>query len=99
MELIVIRIIAADRTTFWTHFNNTETLQASIPDCEELIGAPKTRFEAVVEQKGGSVVATFKGTVTLEDVNPLQSYHIIGEGKGGVAGFAKGAENVTLIDI
>ena len=51
MVLIGTRIVAADRATFWAHFNNTETLQASIQDCEELIGTKKTGFEAVLKQK------------------------------------------------
>ena len=99
MVLIGTRIVAADRATFWAHFNNTETLQASIQDCEELIGTKKRGLKLCSNKKVGSVNATFKGTVTLEDVNPLQSYRINGKGKGGVAGFTKGAANVTLIEI
>ena len=40
-----------------------------------------------------------KGGVTLTDVIAPVSYRIVGEGKGGVAGFAKGAANVTLADV
>ncbi|MFQ3184934.1 MAG: carbon monoxide dehydrogenase subunit G [Alteromonas macleodii] len=99
MELIGTRIIAADLTAVWAHLNNPETLQASIPGCEELTGTPETGFEAVVKQKVGPVKATFKGVVTLENVNAPQSCRIVGEGKGGVAGFAKGTANVTLTEI
>ncbi|MDC1398834.1 SRPBCC domain-containing protein, partial [Octadecabacter sp.] len=35
----------------------------------------------------------------LEDVDAPNSYRIIGEGKGGIAGFAKGAANVVLTDV
>lgn len=96
MELNGTRIIAADRATVWAHLNNAETLQACIPGCEELTGTSETGFEAVVKQKVGPVKATFKGAVTLQDVNAPQSYRIVGEGKGGVAGFAKGGADVTL---
>jgi carbon monoxide dehydrogenase subunit G len=99
MELIGTRTIAADRATVWAHLNNVDTLRACIPGCEELTGTPETGFEAVVKQKVGPVKATFKGAVTLEDVNPPQSYRLVGEGKGGVAGFAKGAADVTLADV
>jgi carbon monoxide dehydrogenase subunit G len=99
MELTGTRIIAADRVTVWAHLNNVDTLRACIPGCEELTGTPETGFEAVVKQKVGPVKATFKGAVTLEDVNAPQSYRIVGEGKGGVAGFAKGAADVTLSDV
>jgi carbon monoxide dehydrogenase subunit G len=99
MELIGTRIIAADRATVWTHLNRAETLKVCIPGCEELTGSAENGFEAVVRQKVGPVKATFKGAVTLEDVDAPNSYRIIGEGKGGIAGFAKGAANVVLTDV
>jgi carbon monoxide dehydrogenase subunit G len=97
--LIGTRIIAADRATVWTHLNRAETLKVCIPGCEELTGSAENGFEAVVKQKVGPVKATFKGAVTLEDVDAPNSYRIIGEGKGGIAGFAKGAANVVLTDV
>lgn len=99
MELNGTRMIAADRATVWAHLNNAETLKACIPGCEELTGSPEDGFEAVVKQKVGPVKATFKGAVTLEDMNPPDSYRLVGEGKGGVAGFAKGAADVSLMDV
>ena len=96
MELTGTRIIAADIDTVWAHLNNAETLQACIPGCQELSGSPDEGFAAVVKQKVGPVSATFKGGVTLENVNAPTSYTIVGEGKGGVAGFAKGRADVTL---
>ena len=53
----------------------------------------------MVKQKVGPVKATFKGEVTLENVVPGQSYTITGEGKGGVAGFAKGGADVVLTTV
>jgi carbon monoxide dehydrogenase subunit G len=98
MELTGSRLIAAPRETVWAHLNSAETLMACIPGCEELTGSPEEGFEATVKQKVGPVKATFKGAVTLSDVVPLESYRIQGEGKGGVAGFAKGGAAVTLVD-
>jgi len=98
MEMSGSRIIAADRATVWKHLNDADTLKQCIPGCEELTGSPEEGFEAVVKQKVGPVRATFKGKVTLTDVVPEQSYHISGEGSGGVAGFAKGGANVRLAD-
>lgn len=99
MELTGNRIIAADRATVWAHLNDAETLRACIPGCVELSGSPEDGFEAVVKQKIGPVKATFKGAVTLSDMNPPESYRISGEGKGGVAGFAKGGADVTLAEV
>lgn len=98
MELNGTTLIAADRETVWTHLNSAETLAACIPGCQELTGTPEDGFEAVVKQKVGPVSATFKGQVTLTDVVAPESYTITGEGKGGVAGFAKGAANVSLTE-
>ena len=64
-----------------------------------MTGTSKTGFEAVVTQKVGPVEVTFKGAVKLKDVYALQSYHIVGKGKGSVAEFAKGATNLTLTEI
>ncbi len=99
MELTGTRTIAADRETVWAHLNSADTLAACIPGCEELLGSPEDGFTAVVKQKVGPVKATFKGEVTLSDINAPHSYHIAGEGKGGVAGFAKGGADVTLVDV
>jgi carbon monoxide dehydrogenase subunit G len=96
MELNGTKVIAADIDTVWAHLNNPETLKTCIPGCEELTGSPQEGFAAVVKQKVGPVKATFKGEVTLENVVPGQSYTITGEGKGGVAGFAKGGADVVL---
>ena len=99
MEMHGTRTIAADRETVWAHLNDAETLKACIPGCEELTGNPEDGFEAVVKQKVGPVKATFKGQVQLENVNAPESYTISGEGKGGVAGFAKGGANVHLKEV
>ena len=96
MELTGTRIIAADIATVWDHLNQAQTLHACIPGCQELTGTAENGFAAVVKQKVGPVSATFKGAVTLENINAPHSYTIVGEGKGGVAGFAKGRADVTL---
>ncbi|ROT96273.1 CoxG family protein [Histidinibacterium lentulum] len=99
MELQGSRIIAADRQTVWEKLNDPETLKACVPGCEELTGSAEDGFEAVVKQKVGPVKATFKGGVRIEDANPPHSYRLVGEGKGGVAGFAKGAAAVQLNEV
>lgn len=99
MELTGSRVIAADRETVWAHLNSADTLRACIPGCEELTGSPEEGFEATVKQKVGPVKATFKGTVALSDINAPESYTISGEGKGGVAGFAKGGAQVRLAEV
>ena len=98
MQLTGSRTIAAERSRVWEALNDPEVLRACIPGCSELTGSPEEGFEAVVTQKVGPVKATFKGAVGLSDVVPGVSYRIEGEGKGGVAGFAKGGADVRLAD-
>ncbi|SEW24363.1 hypothetical protein SAMN04488515_1800 [Cognatiyoonia koreensis] len=99
MDLDGTRVIAADRATVWARLNDAETLKACIPGCQELTGSPQEGFAATVKQKVGPVSATFQGSVRLEDIVENVSYRIVGEGKGGVAGFAKGHADVVLKDV
>ncbi|MCO8145776.1 carbon monoxide dehydrogenase subunit G [Rhodovulum tesquicola] len=98
MELTGSRVIAADRAAVWERLTDPDTLKACIPGCQELEGSIEDGFEAVVTQKVGPVKATFRGAVKVSDLIERQSYTILGEGKGGVAGFAKGRADVRLED-
>ncbi len=98
MELEGRRVIAASRLIVWEKLNDPEVLKAAIPGCTEMTGSPEEGFEAVVVQKVGPVKATFRGVVRLEDVIEAESYRLVGEGKGGAAGFAKGEARVQLTD-
>ncbi|HEX5515256.1 MAG TPA: carbon monoxide dehydrogenase subunit G [Gammaproteobacteria bacterium] len=92
-------IIPSSRATVWAALNDPETLQACIPGCEELMRSESgDGFDARVLAKIGPVKATFRGGVRFEDVVPEQGYSIVGEGKGGPAGFAKLKANVKLED-
>ncbi|NMG40756.1 carbon monoxide dehydrogenase [Chelativorans sp. ZYF759] len=88
--------IEAPLQTVWEALNDPEILKACIPGCESLEKTSETELEAVVTLKIGPIKAKFNGEVRLENLNPPHSYTIIGEGKGGVAGFAKGGADVTL---
>jgi len=90
--------IAAPRQIVWEALNDPEILRACIPGCQELEKISDTELSAVVKVKIGPVSATFKGDVTLENINAPQSYTITGEGKGGIAGFAKGGADVQLTE-
>jgi len=99
MEMTGEYPIAAPRQKVWEALNDAETLKACIPGCETLTKTSDTSFEAKVKAKVGPVSATFTGAVTLGDLNPPVSYTISGEGKGGVAGFAKGGAKVALEEL
>ncbi len=88
--------IAASREVVWEALNDAEVLRACIPGCTELEKTSDTTMEAKVVQKIGPVKAKFDGAIELVNINAPNSYTIQGEGKGGVAGFAKGAADVVL---
>lgn len=88
--------IAAPVETVWRALNDPEVLKDCIPGCETLEKTSDTEFAATVSLKIGPIKARFNGTVELTNLNPPHSYTISGEGKGGVAGFAKGGADVTL---
>ncbi|WP_412506345.1 CoxG family protein [Roseovarius sp. SYSU LYC5161] len=98
MEMQDSRIIAAPRNAVFAGLVSPDTLKACVPGAEEVTGSAEEGFEAVVVQKVGPVKAKFKGAVTVEDVVPGTSMRLVGEGKGGAAGFAKGAATVTFAD-
>ena len=98
MKMSDERDIKADRATVWAALLNPEILKECVPGAQELTGTPEDGFEAVVVQKVGPVKATFKGVVTLTDMLEHQSLTLNGEGKGGAAGFARGAADVRLED-
>lgn len=90
--------IPASREAVWEALNDPEVLKACIPGCESLERTEDGGFEATVKAKVGPVKATFKGSVRLENINAPESYTIVGEGKGGAAGFAKGGADVSLAE-
>ena len=98
MELNGQQRIAAPRQKVWDALNDARVLKACIPGCESLTQDGDNAFDATVQAKVGPVRARFSGRVELSDIRPPESYRISGEGKGGVAGFAKGGADVTLIE-
>ncbi|MDF2369610.1 MAG: carbon monoxide dehydrogenase subunit G [Rhizobiaceae bacterium] len=96
MEMNGEERIAASREAVWEALNNPEILKQCIPGCQSLEMTGENEMSATVKLKVGPVSATFKGTVNLENINPPESYTISGEGKGGIAGFARGGADVAL---
>ncbi len=98
MKMTGEEVIAAPRQAVWDALNDPEILKQSITGCQEVKRKSDTEFEAKVVAKVGPVKASFIGDVKLSKLNPPRSYVISGEGKGGVAGFAKGGATVRLSD-
>ncbi len=99
MQLTDSRDIMASPDVVWAAILNSDVLKACVPGCESMIGSVADGFTAVVVARVGPVKATFTGAVTLSDIVVGQAVKISGEGKGGVAGHAKGGAAVTLAPI
>jgi carbon monoxide dehydrogenase subunit G len=89
-------VIPAPPETVWDAIQNPDILKACIPGCESLEKTADNAFEARATLKIGPVKATFKGKVTLDEMEPPRRCVLRGEGQGGVAGFAKGEAEVLL---
>jgi carbon monoxide dehydrogenase subunit G len=99
LEMTGEYLLPLPRAAVWSALNDPEFLKRCIPGCESFEKLSETEFVAIVRLAVGPVKARFKGKVRLQDLNPPQSYTIVGEGEGGIAGFAKGNAAVTLSDI
>jgi uncharacterized protein len=91
--------IAASPEVAWRELNTVEVLEACIPGCESVTRTGPSSYEAQVVTKIGPIKAKFLGKVEIEEIEPLSRYRISGAGKGGIAGFANGAADVTLSEI
>lgn len=91
--------VPADKLTVWTKLNDPEVLKSCISGCEIFEKTSDTHFFATAKMKIGPVSASIRGKVDLMDVDAPNSCRIVGEGQGGLAGFAKGAANVMLLEV
>ena len=90
--------IPAPRDKVYDALNDPEILKQCIPGCEEIIKHSDTELEATVKIKLGPVKAKFKGNITLDPTEAPERFSLVGEGNGGIAGFAKGGSEVTLME-
>ncbi len=87
--------IKLDKNSVWKALNDPEILKKSIPGCEKFKKNTDTSFTATATNKIGPFNATFAGDIELKDLNPPDSYKIIGQGNSPV-GFASGEALVEL---
>jgi carbon monoxide dehydrogenase subunit G len=105
MELAGQVDIAASRASVWAALNDPDVLARCIDGVERLVRTEGTEsggvpsFEGEMNAKVGPVRARFAGTVRLEDIVAPERYRLVGEGKGGIAGFAKGGADVALAEL
>lgn len=98
MELRGETLIAAPREAVWAALNDPGVLGRAIDGVDRLERESDIRFSGSLSAAVGPVKAKFSGTVELQELDPPNRYVLVGEGKGGVAGFVKGRAEVQLED-
>ncbi len=96
MKLEDSLLISAPQAQVWDALNDPQILQQCIEGCTRLERREDGAFDGTVQAKVGPVRASFQGVVTISEADPPHKYILTGEGKGGVAGFAKGKASVSL---
>lgn len=96
MQMSGEQLVDAPRQEVWKALNDPDVLRASIPGCQSFEKEADDRYTAVIEAKVGPIGARFKSAVKLTDLDPPNSYTIVGEGNAGIAGTAKGSAKVRL---
>jgi hypothetical protein len=82
----------------WDALHDPDVLKECIRGCERLEKVDDRRMTATVQAKVGPVKATFDGDVEITESDEPERYVLEGEGKGGVAGFAKGSAEIHLAE-
>lgn len=88
--------IACDRQRVWEALNDPEKLKKCIPGCESLEMADATNMQARIVASIGPVKSKFDTRISLDKLNPPESYTLSGESKAGAAGFGRGSAEVFL---
>ena len=90
--------INLEKQKVWEALNKPEILKKCIPGCEEFKKNSETEFTATATNKIGPFNASFTGDIEIKDLNPPNSYKIVGSGNSPV-GFANGEALVKLEDL
>jgi carbon monoxide dehydrogenase subunit G len=96
MEIIGQQLIPQAQDKTWNAICDPAVLKICIPGCDSMIKNSDSEFDLTMSARVGPVSAKFKSKITLTNVDAPNSYMLIFEGQGGVAGFAKGQAEVRL---
>lgn len=96
MDMQASRLLNVTQQQAWDALNDPEVLKACIPGCDKVEASGENQYAIGMALKIGPVSARFSGKITLQDIQPPQSYTLRFEGQGGPAGFGKGDAQVTL---
>ena len=90
--------LPAPREAVWAALNDLGVLKACIPGCETLQAIGGGRMATTVVTRIGPIKVRFNGELRLENIDGPARYAILGEGKGGFAGSARGRADIDLAE-
>ncbi|MBJ6988336.1 MULTISPECIES: carbon monoxide dehydrogenase subunit G [unclassified Devosia] len=90
--------IEASRSAVWTALNNPEVLKAAIPGCSFIEWSGPSTLDMAIAVNLGVMKPSFKGELSLSNVDVARNYTLSGKGKGGFMGLAEGAADISLAD-
>lgn len=96
MEIFEQRVFALPREELWEALVDPAFLKPCMPGCEALERISATSFTMLIGTRVGPLRARFSGTIELTDLNPPESFTMLGRGRGGVTGFARGSAKIRL---
>lgn len=91
--------VDANRLAVWNALNDAEVLKACIPGCKSIRWLSDAALELEIAVNLGVVQPTFKGDLSLSNIDPAISYTLTGQGRGGLLGKAQASADITLMDL
>jgi carbon monoxide dehydrogenase subunit G len=87
--------LPATREYVWSMLMNPEVLTRCLPGCEKLEPDGDHSYRASIKIGLASIKGAYSGSVTMQDMNPPESYRLVLEGKGS-PGFVRGSADILL---
>lgn len=91
-------VVPADKETVWAKLNDPAVLKSCISGVQVFDKTSDTEFVVVARVKIGLLKASIRGRIELRDVEAPDGCRILGEGTGGIAGFARGTAAIRLTE-
>ena len=96
MNLAGTYLIPTSAQKVWQGMNDPALLKRCIHVCESFEKTSDSLFVAVLRFKLGPLKVRFTIDITIAAANPPHAYHLLAEGRGGLAGLGRGLAQVAL---
>jgi carbon monoxide dehydrogenase subunit G len=90
--------IGAPIAEVWRALNDLDVLQQCIEGCQSMVRLGDDAFEARIKAVIGPVSAVFIAEIKQTELQPPHACTLVGQVKGGAAGFGKGQASIDLAE-